>query len=298
MISIIVCSIDPELLSTLKKNIAATVGTPFEVIATDNRKTGKGICQVYNEAAAKARYDILCFLHEDISIQTSNWGGVLAELFKDPTLGLVGVAGSSYRPLTPAAWGGLGAGTDYHHIVQSDKHDRLRSKYILINRRNEKLARVVCLDGVWLCTTRSVFSKIQFDERTFKGFHFYDIDFSLSVAQHFKVEVTYDILIHHFSQGTYGKAWAEESLKYFEKWHKQLPIQIEPFDHKFIVKGEKVAFRSYTDTLVEFGLPLKDALTVLNKGNRFFNFSPKLFIKLVSYVLTKYIRLQKHTAKV
>ena len=47
--SIIVCSIRPDEAERLRRNIEATIGVPFEFIAYDNRGTGKGICQVYNQ---------------------------------------------------------------------------------------------------------------------------------------------------------------------------------------------------------------------------------------------------------
>ena len=57
MFTIIVCSIRPEEAEKLRKNIEATIGMPFEFLAYDNRGTGKGICQVYNELAEKAQFD-------------------------------------------------------------------------------------------------------------------------------------------------------------------------------------------------------------------------------------------------
>ena len=62
MISIITCSIKPHEAESLRKNIENTIGVPFEFIAYDNRGTGKGICQVYNECAENARYENLCFI--------------------------------------------------------------------------------------------------------------------------------------------------------------------------------------------------------------------------------------------
>ena len=79
MFSIIVCSIRPNEAERLRKNIEETIGVPFEFLAYDNRGTGKGICQVYNECAEKAQYPYLCFVHEDIEFTTNKWGEKIAE---------------------------------------------------------------------------------------------------------------------------------------------------------------------------------------------------------------------------
>ena len=75
MLSIIVCSVNPEAAERLQKNIAATVGTvPYEIITFDNRTVGYGICKVYNLCTEKSRYDNLCFVHEDVQFDTIGWG--------------------------------------------------------------------------------------------------------------------------------------------------------------------------------------------------------------------------------
>ena len=54
MISIIVCSINPDAAEKLKQNIAATIGrVEYEVIVFDNRTSGYGICKVYNSCAER-----------------------------------------------------------------------------------------------------------------------------------------------------------------------------------------------------------------------------------------------------
>ena len=74
MFTIICCSVDPAAARRLEKNIAATCGCPYEFIAYDNRINGDGLCKVFNRCAAAARYDMLCFVHEDVEFQTEGWG--------------------------------------------------------------------------------------------------------------------------------------------------------------------------------------------------------------------------------
>ena len=74
MISVLICSIDTELLNNVRTNIAETIGVPFEILYLDNRNEKKGICQVYNELAERARFPYLCFLHEDVILNANDWG--------------------------------------------------------------------------------------------------------------------------------------------------------------------------------------------------------------------------------
>ena len=95
MISIIVCSINPDAAEKLKRNIAATIGNmEYEVIVFDNRTSGYGICKVYNSCAEKSRYDFLCFLHEDVQFDTIAWGEKIVRTLSEPECGAIGFAGS------------------------------------------------------------------------------------------------------------------------------------------------------------------------------------------------------------
>lgn len=284
------------MLQQVSDNVAATIGSPYEIIAMDNRQSGKGICRVYNEGVAKAQFNILCFIHEDILIDTNNWGRVLQELFTDPNLGLVGVAGSSYRPLTPTNWGGIGPDTVYKNIIQSYKFKNQEDVHYQINPKNEKLARVTCIDGVWMCTTKAVASEIKFDEETFTGFHLYDVDFSMAVAQKYNVAVTYEILIKHLSEGTYNRTWFEETLKFFYKWNKSLPFDVEELSQKQILRGERMVFNIFIDQLIQFNFPISTAYDVLWKNFRFFKLSKKLFFKLNFHIYKRYNKAKKATA--
>jgi hypothetical protein len=290
MISVIICSANKSLLNQVSENIAATIGVPYEIIATDNSSGEQGICSVYNKGILKAQYDILCFVHEDVLIKTDNWGQIVISLFKnDLQLGLVGIAGSSYKPLTPSGCGGLGINTTYVNIIQSFKHKKKESKLIYHNPNNENLSKVVCVDGVWLCTTKNVTKEFMFDEVTFKGFHGYDIDFSLSVAQKYKVAVSFEILLDHFSEGVYDKTWMRESLALHNKWNRHLPMNVEALTSKQIVYIEKSTFKNFIDQLIKFNYPMVIAFKMLWKNKKFLQLDLKLFLKLKFYILKKYL---------
>src|SRR5688500_17425788 len=98
MISVLICSINPEFLNRVTANIHRTIGVPFEIISYDNRNVKKGICEVYNILAEKACYPYLCFAHEYIILTTENWGEKIANIFsRREDIGVIGVAGSKYK---------------------------------------------------------------------------------------------------------------------------------------------------------------------------------------------------------
>lgn len=287
MISIIICSADAGLLKQVSENIKTTIGVPYEIIGINNKNTGKGICEVYNEGTQKARYNLLCFMHEDIIIKTHNWGPIISGIFKDESIGLVGVAGSGYLPIAPSAWASRGLDIGYINIIQSFKYKNKASIHAYRNPKKEQLSNVACLDGVWLATTKDIAMEFPFDAATFTGFHGYDLDFSIAVGTKYKVAVTYDVLIEHLSEGSFDKRWMEENLKVFNKWNAYLPVNTEGLTEHEMFTVEKVTFKHFVDELSLFGLPITLAFEMLWKNNSILKKSVSLFLKLKFYLLKK-----------
>ena len=286
MVSVIISSADAAQLRQVTDNINSTIGVLFQLIAIDNSAGEKGICEVYNTGAQTAQYDILCFLHEDIIIKTNNWGQVLVDIFKNnPEIGLLGIAGSSYKSLSPSPWSSHAIDTKYTNFEQYYKHEDKASQVLYRNPKDVKLAQVACIDGVFMCTTKQVFAEYQFDEQLLKGFHIYDVDYSLTVGQKYKVAVTYDIFLSHLSEGSYGKDWMQDNIEVHKKWNMYLPVNIEELTLKQQQIVEKVSFKSFINELIGFNMPLIIAYEMLNKNNRFVKLYFKTFIKLNFYLI-------------
>ena len=66
MLSVIICSIEPEKAEEVKANIDKTSGIPHEFIVIDNREKQWPITKAYNEGAKMAKYPYLLFIHEDV----------------------------------------------------------------------------------------------------------------------------------------------------------------------------------------------------------------------------------------
>ncbi len=236
MISIIICSRNPDISDKLKQNIAKTIGVEYELIVIDNSKNKYTIFSAYNEGVRRAQYPYLCFMHDDILYHTDNWGIKIIEHFKDEKIGLIGVIGGHYMPKCPASWWS----TEYRsgQILQGNSSlIEYNAKFANHSRYNNRInsISVAAVDGLWFCIPNELFKNISFDEHTYTGFHCYDADICLQVINQAKeVVVVYDILIEHFSAGFESYDFLEERIKWFNKWEKYLPIikgiEISEFD--------------------------------------------------------------------
>ncbi len=226
MVSIIICSVNPVYLVALKTNIAQTIGIPYQIIAIDNAVNKFGICKVYNQGAKQAIYETLCFVHEDVAFATQNWGQIIVNHLADEKVGLIGLAGGDAKSCVPSSWS-IPIISNQINIFQHFKDKSKAAQYIVETHvPNTTKQQVVALDGVFLCTRKNIFDTFNFDEHTFKGFHGYDIDFSLQVNTQYQVFVIFDLVLHHFSEGTPDSKWVHSAITLSNKWKKQLPISI------------------------------------------------------------------------
>ena len=282
------------MLKQVTQNIEDTIAVPHEIIAFDNSNGQKGICEIYNLGAKQARYDILCFMHEDVAMQTSNWGTTVATSFeKDSKLGLLGIAGCSYKSKSPSGWVCYGSEKILHYnLIQSFKYGQQETKKIYSNPHNEPLSRVACVDGVWFCSKKELFEKIQFDEHLLKGFHGYDVDFSLAVNQYYNVAVTYDILLHHFSEGKFEKDWLEEVLKVSDKWKNKLPLSLASLNRKEKIKIEQKTFENLIGKMIHHGITFSFCWKMI-AGETYPDSGVFIKLKLFAYLLKNRGRFSK-----
>jgi len=222
MISIIICHRNANYLNTFKQNVFNTIGVPYEIIVVDNSKNKYSIFQAYNIGFCKSIFEIICFVHEDVLFHTQDWGKKVVEYFSNPKVGLIGILGSHYLPALPGSWGStkIISGT----IIQGI-NDKLKKSNLRYHANSESSLPAVLLDGVWLCVSRTAMENVNFDEKTFRGFHCYDSDICLQIKkQHFEIRVIFDIILEHFSTGNKNSLWVKDTFRLFKKWKQYLPI--------------------------------------------------------------------------
>jgi hypothetical protein len=263
LVSIIICSRNTDALLAVRQNISATIGVPHEVIAIDNSQKKYGICEAYNIGAAQANYSFLCFMHEDIKFHALNWGNTLVDILSNAEIGVLGVAGGTYQPKAPSGWGAAGLGYLGINVIHHIDNGRTRHDYSNPKIDGDKLLKATTLDGLWLCCRKSVWQEFKFDAIEFPGFHFYDIDFCTRVATRYTNYITFDILIEHFSHGTFDNAWLENAIHYYKKRNKYLPFSPEKLTRTVQSSLDLIVWQSFTLRVIQNKLPKKDALFCL-----------------------------------
>jgi hypothetical protein len=227
MISVVICSVKKHLAAQIKSNIDNTIGVPWEAVIIDNTSPSRGITAVYNDGASRASFPILCFVHEDVAFLTQDWGKKIVGYFEaDPGLGIVGVAGATYKSKTVAGWMTSVPHFDHYNITHRDpsgKNEKMSSG----QSSQEGLIQVITLDGVFLCVPKKVITEIPFDETLLTGFHLYDIDLSWRIAKKYKAAVTLGIDLLHFTEGgDFGDRWLTATMNWHDHYRNELPSLI------------------------------------------------------------------------
>lgn len=253
MISIIICSRDAAALSAVSQNVAATIGIPYEIVVVDNSKGQYGICEAYNIGAARAHYGLLCFMHEDLAFHTPSWGIEVSAILADPAVGVLGVAGGTYEVCAPASWNLVGAEYIRMNVLHTVKG---KTTYDRVAPPTGDIFDVAALDGLWLCCRKTVWEEVRFDAVTFPGFHFYDVDFCTRVFPRYKICVTMNILIEHFSYGSYTKPWFENAWHYYNKRRSYLPFGSVAVSAAEERRLRLLALQHFMRTYIDYELPL------------------------------------------
>lgn len=152
-----------DLLADLKRSLESQT-VPYELVALD------GLNGAYTNAAAalkvgfaRASYDWVVFLHQDIEFLDKNvLADLLAIMEKEPRA-LYGVAGMSSEK-------------ENGYIVSTIREGYGDFRYETLKTNKQE---VTCLDECCFACHKNLFKEIAFDEETCFKWHFYAVDLSL-----------------------------------------------------------------------------------------------------------------------
>lgn len=205
-----------DIPTSLEKSFPIFNRDDIEVSVIPFKNNTDPLPKVYNKLITIAKEldcDALILSHDDVSIIDESFFDKLSKLFDE--YDLIGVAGTSKATIkSPALWHLMGGGFSgghlhgcvYHKPDTGNPYPTVFGKYP---------HRVVMIDGVLMAIGRNLINFIEFDETNPSGFHFYDLDTSISVHNKgFKVGVG-DISIIHESPGlrSFNPEWIAG-----EKW--------------------------------------------------------------------------------
>jgi hypothetical protein len=183
--------------------------------------------------------DVVIFVHEDVKLLDPNLVPKLEMLFKEKQdLGLTGVAGTSELSDT-CRWWSNDVKNMRGHLIQENKQQSYHLVKGIIGYSDD----LVVVDGVFLAIRgKLLLDGLKFDDKSYDGFHFYDLDICLQVLEmKYKIGVT-DILILHKSVGDISKNddWSKNKDIFFQKWSEnhKFPFSANIFLHDNIKEIE------------------------------------------------------------
>ncbi|WP_412984464.1 glycosyltransferase [Pontimicrobium sp. IMCC45349] len=225
MISIIICSRTANINDALMENIKATVGCVYELVIIDNSKNTYSIFEAYNLGISKSKFDYWCFIHDDITFKTNDWGNAIHTIFKsNNAIGLIGVAGAKYKSKMPSAWWSCDDKDRITYLIQHFK-DKPKEFWNVGFTKENTTEDVVAIDGVFMAAKKD--ERIRFNT-TLKGFHNYDLNLALEYKKlGYDIVVTNKLLIEHFSLGTLNASWYTSTAKLHELYKNTLPLAIK-----------------------------------------------------------------------
>jgi glycosyltransferase involved in cell wall biosynthesis len=221
-LSVIVSSRKSGSASLHERNIRKTVGcNEIEYLPILNPNGELSICSAYNRGVEKARGEILVFVHDDVFFMECGWGSVLMEKFKDRSIGLVGVAGTEYLFADNPGWVVAGRPFIHGHVVHELHNGEVYN--LTVFSWDKKDTDVVAVDGLFFAVRAGLFPSIAFDDSTFDGFHFYDLDICMQVRKTHRCIVTWDVLLKHQSGGEFDENWRKYASRFIGKYRSELP---------------------------------------------------------------------------
>lgn len=140
-------------------------GYSVEIITVDDAKS---MCEGYNRAmcSSDAKYKI--YMHQDVFIVNPNFLIDCLEIFKDDSVGMIGMVGSLKKPDYSVMWYGKRCGGLYSSGVNKSGKAKLEEEI------TGKYAECFSVDGLLMMTSED----LPWREDIFNGWDFYDISHS------------------------------------------------------------------------------------------------------------------------
>jgi glycosyltransferase involved in cell wall biosynthesis len=230
MITVIYCT--RESKPEHKEHLIKTSGLHKHIEVIEIINNGESLTKAYNRGLKQAKNDIVVFCHDDLTIETNQWGKKLIKMFeKNPEFGIIGVAGSKNMPESGQWW--ANPKKMYGRVAHTHEGKTWLSAYS--DDLGQTLEEVVVCDGVWFALDKTRIKK-EFNENV-EGFHFYDVTFAFeNYLEGVKVGITTAIRINHQSIGMTNESWDKNRADFSEAYQAYLPADIK----RVLRKGEKL----------------------------------------------------------
>jgi len=210
-VSVIICSMRPERFEKVCANYHALLrDVPHEIVGINDARS---LCEGYNRGIRRSSGEILVLSHDDVEIMTPDFAAKLFAHLADHDL--VGIAGTTR--LISGNW--IDAGWPHlHGQIGSQIHKPGSLIVTAYQISGATVPGAQALDGAFLAMRREVFEQVQFDEKTFDGWHLYDLDFVFSAhLAGLRIAVCNDLCLIHNSIGAYAEKWDYYVRRFVDK---------------------------------------------------------------------------------
>lgn len=221
--------------SVQERNVAKTAGAPHEHLVIDGSQGPLRPAGAYNRAIRDAKGDIVVFIADDLYFMQLGWGATLdAKFAADPSLGVLGVAGTQHLFADKYSWTAAGRpyskGRIVYHLQNGD--------FFAVVFSSEKGDReVVACDGCFLAVRADVLRTVMFDDDAFGGGHFWDLDFCLRARSAAKVVVSTDIVVKKTAQPVFDAEWHAAGTVFLRKHASSLPTACAQYPDAPLLPG-------------------------------------------------------------
>ncbi len=238
----------------------------IEIINNNNPNSkyyngGESLTHAYNRGLKQAKYKHVVFCHDDIIIETKQWGPKLLKQFeKNPEFGIIGVAGSKNMPVSGQWW--EDRKQMYGRVAHTHEGKTWLSSYS--DDLGQTLEEVITIDGVFFAVDITKL-ETKFNEKV-EGFHFYDVTFCFeNYLKGGKIGVSTLIRVNHQSIGITNEQWEANRVIFAENFKENLPVNIKKTtNHKL-----KIMFASMnlSSDNVREKMMLEMAIALKKKGH-------------------------------
>lgn len=198
-----------------------TVGAGFKPALTYIRNTENlGVAKALNLGAESAKYDILCFMHNDVFIYKKKWVSEICKfIFNIPTPGVVGLFGAK--------------------TIREDASFRGKSIVYAkrVSAKSKPFEKVAVVDGLLMAMKKTVFKNVGgFCEDFYV--HYYDKDISLRAFRQGLNNYVVDMPFEHICGTTRNQISRDDIIRdeaqrhFVNKWKDYLPVDVSTWRDK------------------------------------------------------------------
>lgn len=230
--SIVTCSIDENKFAVMSAYYErALIGESYEIVRVPD---AKGLCEGYIRGFKQSKGDVVIFSHDDAAPMRPFASRLRRHLRE---VDVVGGAGTN-RLIGPV-WFSAGHPHIFGQVLNATLLENPETKernpgYLLslFGVPAPLVGGIQAIDGFWMAASRSVIraNGFWFDERTFDGFHLYDLDASYAAYRRgVRIGVATDLHLLHASTGGYNDPKFKPAAERFvEKWAGKLAVSNGP----------------------------------------------------------------------